>query len=183
MHHLPALFLHPSRKLRLLAAGLHISLVHIHPIRDAMLLFLRETASQDQLESILGAWCLASHDVERPVAIEASKSWADAFSHPLAQNSTLTLLAFVQRTLMDPLGVYLYLNPVPVDIPLSQTHPKGTHRSPALIRRDTPESSTRAKVEGDEEDEQDRKARLRIGAFGAIKWILGASIQPKRRTR
>ena len=40
------------------------------------------------------------------------------------------------------------------------------------MRRDTEPASPRVKADEDEENEQDRKARLRIGAFGATEWVL-----------
>ena len=40
-------------------------------------------------------------------------------------------------------------------------------------KRDDSDMVSRTKGEEDNENEQDRKARLRVGAFGAVAWILG----------
>lgn len=45
LHHVSALFIHPSRRVRALTASLHTSLLQISPVRDQILFFLRETAT------------------------------------------------------------------------------------------------------------------------------------------
>ena len=50
------------------------------------------------------------------------------------------------------------------------TGKKGTGRGTPVKKDD--EASTRAKTDEDEEKEEDRKARLRVGAFGATEWVL-----------
>jgi hypothetical protein len=184
IHHIPALFLHPERRIRLLTAGLHSSLLHIPAIREAMFSFVCETASADQVESILGAWCMASHDIDRQVSTVAYRSWNDAICLPNSQSpgklvldeSLLqALLSFIQRALLDPIGIYVYLNPAPVTV--ATPPPRKTPGRPAPIvpvKREDSESS-RSKAEGEEENEHDKKARLRVGAFGALKWALGSS--------
>lgn len=77
---------------------------------------------------------------------------------------------FVQRTLLDPGGVYLYLNPPPTAAPTPTPSRRGSGRG-TPVRRDD-ETLLRPKSEEDEEDELDRKARLRVGAFGATEWVL-----------
>jgi len=86
------------------------------------------------------------------------------------------LVEFVQRTALDPAGMYSYLNPVQpsinVSIPGSR---KGSGRNTPVVpqKKENPDQVLRNKVdEADSESEQDRKARLRFGAIGAVKWIL-----------
>lgn len=183
-----------SRRVRLVAASLQSSLLQIAHVRDQILLFLRETASSSQVENILGTWCLASHDVDRSVATIASKTFKEtvvttptsADDSPSLSNLLLlndstrsSLTSFIQRTTLDPGGVYLYLNPIAPPAP-PPVHPyqskkgsaKGSYVS-SPTGDDGGDQTPRTKVDEQEESEQDRKARLRIGAFGAAKWILG----------
>jgi hypothetical protein len=118
---------------------------------------------------------MASHDIDRQVSAYAHKSWIDAIGEgdrKLALDVS-SLLAFVQRALLDPGGVYLYLNPIPpvISPPPSKKVPGRPLSTPT--KRDDSEIVSRAKGDGDDENEQDRKARLRVGAFGALTWLLG----------
>ncbi|KAG6830417.1 hypothetical protein H0H93_014034, partial [Arthromyces matolae] len=173
LHHVPALFVHQSRRVRLLAAGVHLSFVQIPPVRDQMLSFLRDSASPSQIESILGTWCLAAHDVDKSVATIASNSWLDIFAFTsttrdqllLDDNYLSPLLSFIQRGILDPSGVHVYLNPPQPIAPVAPGK-KG-------VRKEEPEVSLRSKSEELEESEVDRNARLRIGGLGAIRRIVG----------
>lgn len=114
------------------------------------------------------------------MASTALKSWNEAqLELESSEASRAALVEFVQRTSLDPAGVYAYLNPVQPSVTPGPSHPgsrKGSGRSTPAIqpRKDTPELIMRNKLEESlEENEQDRKARLRFGALGAIKWILG----------
>ncbi|KAG5641970.1 hypothetical protein DXG03_003844 [Asterophora parasitica] len=174
LHHVPALLVHPSRRVRLLAAGAHLSFLQIPPVRDQILLFLREIVSPPQVESILGTWYLAAYDIDKSVSSAALKAWGNAVSFDnsgkdqLALDSRLlsSLVAFIQRTILDPSGVYLYLNPAPPAPP-----PPPIKQG---ARKEVPEAASRSKLDELEEDEQDRKARLRVGGLGAIRQITGA---------
>ncbi|KAJ2933069.1 hypothetical protein H1R20_g4020, partial [Candolleomyces eurysporus] len=178
LHHVSALFLHSSRRVRALTASLHLSLLHIAPVKEQIFFFLRETASTSQVESFLGSWCIAAHDVDKAVATTALKSWKEAVAEfQLEEASQAALVEFVQRTALDPAGIYAYLNPIQPSITPGPSHPgsrKGSGRSTPAIqqRKDNPDQLIRTKLEESEENEQDRKARLRFGALGAIKWIL-----------
>jgi hypothetical protein len=118
---------------------------------------------------------MASHDIDRQVAAYAHKSWTDAIGEgdmKLVLDES-SVLSFVQRALLDPGGVYSYLNPAPpviVPPPSKKVASRTSH--PPTSREDT-DTIPRAKAEGDDENEQDKKARLRVGAFGAVTWILG----------
>ena len=180
LHHVSALFVHHSRRVRFLTAGIHASLLQISVIRDQILFFFRETASPSQLETILGTWCIAAHDIDRSVASTALNSWVSSVSVK-ANASDLTLdnhlpplESFIQRTILDPSAVYAYLNPVqaPVVYAPQKQGPGGVRREREKEREDR-EVAARAKAEDMEENEQDRKARLRVGALGALRWILG----------
>ncbi|KAI0360435.1 hypothetical protein OH77DRAFT_1418351 [Trametes cingulata] len=193
LHHIPTLFLHPSRRIRLLAVGLHTSLLQIPDLRKEIFFQIREVATSDHAESVLGTWCLAVHDVDRQVSSYARESWSRYVS--TAETSETKLLLdealfprvweFVQRTLLDPTGVYLYLNPPQPAIPTPAPSRKGSGRG-TPVRRDD-ETGTRPKADEDEENEQDRKARLRVGAFGATEWVLnakfGSSVSPKEKEK
>lgn len=178
LHHLPNLFLHPSRRLRLLAVGLHTSLLQIPDLRKETFFQIREVASSDHAESILGSWCLTAHDADRQVSSHARESWnryvatSGAPEDKLVLDETLfpRLWEFVQRTLLDPAGVYLYLNPPQPVMPTPAQSRRGSGRG-TPVRKDD-EAVPRPKAEEDEEEEQDRKARLRVGAFGATEWVL-----------
>lgn len=118
---------------------------------------------------------MAAHDIDRSVSMTSLKSWNSAISTVLQQDNTSTLLlderlrvpliTFIQRTVLDPNGVYMYLNPTPPVVPPAPTK-KGA-------RKEDPELAARSKAEELEENEQDRRARLRVGAIGAIRWTLG----------
>ncbi|KAI9062239.1 hypothetical protein FKP32DRAFT_1593812 [Trametes sanguinea] len=182
LHHLPTLFLHPSRRIRLQAVGLHASLLQIADLRKEIFFQIREVASSDHAESILGTWCLAAHDVDRQVSSFARESWSRYVSAAQSSDNKLlldgplfsSLWEFIQRTLLDPAGVYLYLNPPQPVISTPASSRKGSGRG-TPVRKDE-DLSTRPKSDEEEENEQDRKARLRIGAFGATEWVLNARI-------
>jgi hypothetical protein len=120
---------------------------------------------------------MAAHDIDRSVAATAHKSWNGAVSAEtdlehdghlvLDQRFRPLLIAFVQRATLDPNGIYLYLNPAP---PISAPTP-----SKKGMRKEDPEQAARSKAEELEENEPDRVARIRVGAFGAIRRILGTT--------
>src|SRR6266702_2925255 len=207
MHHAPALFLHPSRRLRALALTVHAEILRAEPLRTQILFHLREVASAEQVECVLGSWCMAARDAERHVALVAQRSWdahvllpfasapspspdADRDSNASADRLVLddtqmaALLAFAQRALIDPLALHAYLNPVqvPVDVVVPRTVrgrpvPPPVATVAAQMRKAGEENGASARARGgesEEESESDRKARLRIGALGALQWVLGA---------
>ncbi|KAK0229492.1 hypothetical protein EDD85DRAFT_130041 [Armillaria nabsnona] len=167
MHHVSALFLHPSRRIRQLTADLHKSFVLL--MKEAILAHFNACSTREA-EWILGSWCMAAHDTDRGVAASALSSWR-RFNEVSGQqllndkeNGFFSCLAaFVYRAAMDPLAIYLDLNPLP---PAPPPPTKGASR------KVEPEPTPRLKSEDLEEDEQDRKARIRVGAYGAIRWII-----------
>ncbi|KAH9041508.1 hypothetical protein EDB83DRAFT_2409286 [Lactarius deliciosus] len=213
VHHAPALFLHPSRRLRVLALTVHAEILHAKPLRTQILFHLREVASAEQVECILGSWCMAARDAEGQVALVAQRSWDAHILLPvvpaplpspspspspaptdepngsadrlvLDDTQMAALLAFAQRALLDPLALHAYLNPVqvPVDIVVPRTVHGRLVPPPmaAQMRKAEDENGASARARGgesEEESEADRKARLRIGALGALQWVLDACAQ------
>jgi hypothetical protein len=125
---------------------------------------------------------MAAHDVDRQVSSDATKSWKDAISRteqpgklPLDETLTGYLLAFVQKVLLDPGAVYLYLNPLQLMVAPTPPRKVSGRSTPIPVKKEIADPMARAKIDEDEESEQDRKARLRVGALGAIGWMLGTS--------
>lgn len=144
---------------------------------------------------------MASRDVDRQVASYARRSWTDCISIPLPssletesdpekpkeqEKPTLSLegefvtglLSFVQRAVMDPAGLYLYLNPVQVAVSHSSHHHHGAGRpnrgrGPVQVKREEREVEVEKKADVDEESEVDRRARLRIGGLGVLQYLIG----------
>lgn len=163
---------------------------------EQLLFFVQEMAGADQLELILGTWCMAAHDMDRQLSTYARQSWEKFVSvtRPLGNEASSTLVqgassvstgssklrldfasfsgiwGFVQRVILDPSAVYLNVNPPQPVVP-PPAPKKGASRSTVQVRKDE-ESSTRSRAEEEEENELDRNARLRMGAFGAAEWAL-----------
>jgi len=199
LHHIPSLLINPSRRIRLAAVTLQSSFLQIQEVHDQLLFFLRETASSSQLENILGAFFLASNDVDRSVAAISSRVWekiAVSISKNAAGSSSAKrislndttrslLTSFIQRAALDPNGVYTSFNPVAPAAPSLMGHShqpkKGSvkgSQAPTPRRDDGGDETPRSKIDEQEESEQDRTARLRIGALGALKWLLGKISSP-----
>ncbi len=173
--------------MRVLSASLHAALLQIPPVRDQILFLLRDSLPESQLETILGTWCLATHDVDRQVSTTATKVWKEVISN---HESSTTLLftdklrslvsTFVQRVALDPSGVYGYLNPLPPPPPPSHAtsnkqrgpnKPTGKGSAVSTPRHDEGDMTPRSKSDEQEESESDRMARMRIGALGATRWL------------
>ena len=236
LHRAPVPFTHSARRLRYLAASLHLSILRLNPAREALLAWTSEIASQGELETLLGTWVMLAHDVDRGVTTVGMRSWADFITTtpgPAADNQdehrtspqiTLNpqlhvfLLKFVQRTVLDPQGLHTALNPAPVVPPVVSAHQQGHKGAPqgksatqgkavpqgkilAQGKKGSPipqsqqkkggryvppssdspsptPSSLPDRVVGDsdgEENDSDRAGRLRVGALGVVRWILGTS--------
>lgn len=229
LHHIPTLFLSPSRRVRLLASNVNAALLAIPEVGQQITEFLRLTASETQVENILGTWLLAANDLDRQVNGVAKKSWDELIvierptrsemldpargtgSKITVDATTLSSInSFIQRTALDPSGIYFYFNPIAPSVPLSIVHPsqnkkgantpstqnkgkggiagKGTSKGASTLQSyaatprsiggdETPRTSGSSKGDDQEESEADRKARLRIGALGGAKWLLGMNRQ------
>lgn len=131
---------------------------------------------------------MATQDMDRQVSLTARKAWDllflpwvanpavqewDDSMQPLDSTMVHPLFEFVKRSVYDPQGVYLELNPVqPTYVPpVHGTHGKG--QRPQLLEEDP---SSRTKPEEEEESEDDRNARIRTGGLGVIRWFLGVSL-------
>jgi hypothetical protein len=75
MHHVPVLFLRPSHHLNTMALTTRAGILRAKPLHAQMFFFLHGVESAKQVESILGGWCMASHDQGRHVAPVAQSSW------------------------------------------------------------------------------------------------------------
>ena len=197
LHHLPSLLINPSRRIRLVSATLQSSFLQIKEVNDQFVFFLRETASSSQLENILGALLLASQDVDRPVAAIVSKVWENVIAATsrtaygpssslkrisLDDTTRSSLTSFIQRAVLDPNGIYTLFNPVAPPAPSLVVHPFQSKTGslngsqvPTPRKDDGGDQTPRSKIDEQEENEEDRVARLRIGALGALRWLLGKS--------
>jgi len=183
--------LHPSRRLRTLALAAHSEFLRADPLREQMFFYIREVASAEQVESVLGSWCMATRDPERQVALVALRSWdahvtlTPAESDPHAGAGSVSpraderredeklrldatqmsgLLTFVQRALLDPLALHAFLNPVqvPVDISVPKTvRGRLVPPSPVQTRRVDAESAVRVKA-GESEEESEADRKGRL---------------------
>jgi len=121
---------------------------------------------------------MLAHDVDRQVYLLGQKSWSSITS-PGVDEETLvnsemlaSIMEFLQRTLLDPPGVHLYLNPAaPVAAPTPGVKKPGGRFIPTAPKEEL--ESTKA----DEESDLDRNARLRFGALSAFRWLFGKSGQ------
>lgn len=186
LHHLPVLFLHPQRRLRLSAVRVHAALLGLPTKAKEVAFLLREGTSADQAETILGAWLLATYDPDVQVSKLAKGSWntyvlADSpgatqdstSSHITLDHAAYRLLwEFAERATLDPGGVYLQVNPPQPVAPPPPSHPQRKGGKLIAPLRKGDETPTRVKPEEDEESETDRHARLRMSGFGAMEWIL-----------
>lgn len=179
-HRAPVFFTHPVRRIRLLAAALHFSYVRIPAVRDAAIFFLRETATSEQIETLMGTWCMLAYDVDRQVSVQGQKSWSSITSPGVDEETVVnfemlaSIMEFLQRTLLDPAGVHLYLNPAaPVAAPTPGIKKPGGRFVPAALKEEL--ESNKA----DEESDLDRNARLRFGALSALRWLFDARLALK----
>lgn len=196
LHHAPTLFLSASRRLRVLSAQTHFAWLKLEGPRSRLVQLLRGEAPPAQISALTGAWRMAADDIDRPVATAARRSWDLVFrKQPAADGETdlelsivldpeilETLLDFVQRAIFHPSDVHLELNPIqPAQEPILPPHAaraKGGSRQP--VRQVKPvieEEESPRQTEEDEELVEDRNGRIRVGALGALRWIIGESYQ------
>ncbi|KAJ7825518.1 hypothetical protein B0H13DRAFT_2442326 [Mycena leptocephala] len=128
LHHLPAHLVHPVRRVRLLAALLTAPL-------------LRPGLTEDAPDVVGSVWALAAHDAERAVAAVASAPAAR-----VQPEDKGPLLAFLERVLLQPDGVYNELNP---PAPAHAPDPKAKQRPTGVAPTPAPPPRTK----GDEQDE------------------------------
>lgn len=132
---------------------------------------------------------MAAYDIDRQVAAQARRSLDVIFPISSASTSALSLdestsnliLDFAKRALFYPLSLYADLNPVQpafVSPPLpSGTPPRGKgsgkRLGPVPAPKPSDDDTQTRKHEEEEESEGDQKGRLRVGALGILKFILG----------
>ena len=123
---------------------------------------------------MIGSWCLLTHDIENQVSLTALTSWEDNFGpgvNPATEGAFLiretapALISFIRQTIFDPLGAYSVINPIQPSIDTKPAK-KGARPQPRIQGPPEPPSA-------DEEPEVERKARVRAGGLGSVKYILG----------
>lgn len=139
---------------------------------------MRETATSEQIETLMGTWCMLAYDVDRQVSVQGQKSWSSITSPGVDEETVVnfemlaSIMEFLQRTLLDPPGVYIYLNPAaPVAAPTPGIKKQSGRFIPAALNEEL--ESNKA----DEESDLDRNARLRFGALSAFRWLFGKPCQ------
>ncbi|KAF7291984.1 Delta-9 fatty acid desaturase protein [Mycena indigotica] len=157
IHHLPSNLVHPLRRIRQLTTNIHAILLRFELLRPSLI--------DDAPELVSGTWALAAHDIDRSVASVASAS-------RIKPSETSSLYAFAERTLLHPDALYTELNPLPPAPPPSTTIKRPTGVAPQPIQ------PPRIKADESEESEPDRRARLRISAFGLLKHLLETTQSP-----
>lgn len=178
IHHFPSLFLHSSRRIRLVTASLHHYLLADALNRAEFISQLLGTDTQ-QSETLIGSWCLAACDLDRHVSREARKSFDEILTWPARSDSeaepgklnlsdllATSLADFLAKTILNPSALYtlIYASPViPANLPqLSDKHTSSTDGN-----------TTPRRAEAEEETTEEMQSRFRIGALGGTKWFLG----------
>jgi len=192
----------------------HLNLLKVPEVRAQVLYYLQEVATSETLESVLGTWCVLAHDIDKLASSIGTEAWnsfvrycpghfveeplMDASAEAyflLDTTSRHTLFGFLQRTALDPLEVYAYLNPLPTSIvPTLPEQPNlknrrtgGSNKGTTASKRQQlasaisaarkagleAEEPVRSKSEEYDESESDRSARLRISAVGGLRYFLG----------
>lgn len=168
------MFLHHSRRIRLLSGGLHTLLLALPGIRAQLFTLVRDL-EEDRQETVIGSWCLLSHDIEGQVSLTASPSWEENFGPEvdtgtegalLIRETASALISFIRQTIFDPLGVYSVVNPIQPSI---DTKPVKKGAKPQSRAQGPPETPA------DEEPEAERRARIRAGGLGSVKYVFGMS--------
>lgn len=169
-------------------------------VRADIFSFLRESGPEAQVSHILGSWCLSGWDIDRGVAARGIKSWNDAIavrqnesgyvqdsSRPEVSQFVLndftlarSVLPFIITTTLEPSSTFSALNPsssaasshleTPIQVdPTSRGIGSAARRE---ISGAEPKPFT-SRLDDDPESVEDRNARLRVAAMGALKWIFG----------
>ena len=156
------------------------------PVPSQFVFTLNEVTDAAHAEYVIGAWCMAAHDVDRQVSAYARESWERFVFVGPAEETAGTRIAlgtgtaafarlweFAQRVLLYPAGVYTYVNPPPSGVATpGKLAGRGASGSGRGRREDDPPS--RSGREDEEESDGDRRARLRISGFGVTQWALSA---------
>jgi len=123
---------------------------------------------------VIGSWCLLCHDTEGQVSLTALPSWEENFGPGvnsgaegaiLIRETAPALISFIRQTIFDPLGAYSVVNPIQPSIDTKPTKKGAKPQSRVQGLLETPPA--------DEELEAERKARVRAGGLGSMKYVLG----------
>lgn len=162
---------------------------------------IRDVLETSQREIVLAAWCLSAFDVDRSVTREANRSWSRCVKWitPSAEggNEGQSILALESdelanalsdllcQTLLDPYAFYTTVFPAvhQVEQPLPQHGRRMPVRLPSQGETISRDEEAPRRAEAEEENEDDRKARLRVGSLGALKWLIGALQFPPSPTK
>ncbi|KAJ4467014.1 hypothetical protein J3R30DRAFT_3579883 [Lentinula aciculospora] len=197
LSHLPQLLLHASRRIRLAAANVHRSFVSISAVLKQMKLQLEadSLASAD----VVGIWALATHDIDPAVGSVLAESWRKFLGTSSSSNAQIQ--SYAQRAILDPGGLYAYLNPAPPPPPVSTPTPHKTksqgnqkgHTTSKGVKgkppptKPTPITATKVTIDNSKspsldeiqpdslETDTDRDARIRVGGLGALAWVLSST--------
>lgn len=146
--------------------------------------------SDSQREIVVATWCLSAFDVDRAVSREAFRSWSRCIrwtssseGSGIQDQGVLALEAdglsdalseLLCQALLNPETLHTSVFPPTPQIELPQQHGKrvvgaAASRTSSIHKdEDTPRRS-----EAEEENEEDRDARLRVSSIGALKWLIG----------
>lgn len=150
-------------------------LLALPEIKTQLFTLIRDLEEERQ-ETVIGSWCSLSHDVESQVSTTALPSWEENFgpgANPDTEGVLLirvtapALISFIRQTIFDPLGAYSVVNPIQPSIDTKPAK-KGAKFQPQI--QGPPEIPPT-----DEELEVERKARVRAGGLGSMKYVLGMS--------
>ncbi|KAG8972288.1 hypothetical protein FRB90_010262, partial [Tulasnella sp. 427] len=102
----------------------------------------------------------------------ASQSKSSESASLLASTFAIPLVAaFTQLAIIEPNRVYQSLNPPAPDAPVIQSRGQKSGKSTPRVAA-KPASKSLTEADPDEENEVDRNARYRVGALGALTWLL-----------
>ncbi|KAG8876133.1 hypothetical protein FRB98_007445 [Tulasnella sp. 332] len=183
LHHYPSLVLHPSRKIRFMAASVYAALLALPSIRSSLFYNLNDTSEASMVEHVLGAWAFSAFDPDSSTSSKAHQSWAGYTVLSLNAPSPTpevslalephmpSLMAFCERAILYPPSVYAWLNPPAPEVPPAPVPRRQTGR-PVTQTGKPKEPEERSKPDAEEEYESDRNARYRMGGMGVLKWLL-----------
>lgn len=134
---------------------------------------IRDT-EEEQQETLIGSWCLLAHDIENQISSIVLPSWEEKFGPGVGTDTEGTLfiretapalISFVRQIIFDPLGAYSVVNPIQPSVNINPGKKSAKPQPQVQVLPETPSA--------DEELDAERKARLRAGALGSVKYILG----------
>jgi hypothetical protein len=175
--HFPALSLHPSKRIRFLAATIQANVLAVPSLRELLWSFLKQGMDVTRLEGYYGAWMLSSNDVDRQVTQVAQPTWNMAlqsfeildtsqgedkeYEEHVRREFIQRLESFLLHAIMHPQSLYAEFYPSSATGPTEPT-------------TDAPERLRMG--ESEEESPGDRDGRIRIAALAALKAHIGLPV-------